>query len=347
MANDTIIAKQFASANAMEDDLSNSELLSKKLNVPLPPKIDMPKELDFTNKTSVGKIVFALTVICIYISVGAIFVFMPKEYDDIVVIKIFGWLWFIGFIPSLFLIGKKLQSKDKPNVVKLAHKKEELYHMIRGVNDSLKGLRSQMRGEQLDNLMYDIKENLVSQTRGKRLDDLLYDIKVLEERLSSESDFGYGGGYVINCENNIAMQTNYMVDVVAEICDENCDESIQSMNVAIMNINSLLKKRAELLKREKTGEIISINRSPFNVGRSNAVDDYVITDNHFVSRSHITLIVRDDVCYIIDNKSLNRTFVNSSALVPASERVLSNGDIIKLYNERFTYLKYLKDVYPN
>ena len=95
-----------------------------------------------------------------------------------------------------------------------------------------------------------------------------------------------------------------------------------------------------MLKREKTGEVISISKSPFKIGRSNSADDYVITDNRSISRSHATLVIRNDVCYIMDNGSLNKTYINGSPLVPETECVLSNGDNVKLYNERFVYLKY-------
>lgn len=95
-----------------------------------------------------------------------------------------------------------------------------------------------------------------------------------------------------------------------------------------------------MLKREKTGEIISINKSPFKIGRSNSADDYVIADNRSISRTHATLVIKNDVCYITDNGSLNKTYINGSALVPETECALSNGDNVKLYNERFVYLKY-------
>ena len=95
-----------------------------------------------------------------------------------------------------------------------------------------------------------------------------------------------------------------------------------------------------MLKREKTGEIINITRSPFKIGRSNTADDYVITDNRSISRSHAILLIRNDICYIVDNQSLNKTFVNGTMLVPEKEYSLSNGDKLRLYNERFVYLKY-------
>ena len=95
-----------------------------------------------------------------------------------------------------------------------------------------------------------------------------------------------------------------------------------------------------ILRREKTGEMINIAKSPFKIGRSNTADDYVITDNRSISRSHATVVVRNDVCYITDNGSLNKTYINGTAIVPETEYALSAGDNVKLYNERFVYLKY-------
>jgi len=94
-----------------------------------------------------------------------------------------------------------------------------------------------------------------------------------------------------------------------------------------------------VLKREKTGEFISINKTPFRIGRSDIMADYVIADNRSISRSHATLIVKNNDCYIIDNKSLNKTFLNENIIIPEKEYILSNNDNIRLYNERFVYLK--------
>ncbi len=94
-----------------------------------------------------------------------------------------------------------------------------------------------------------------------------------------------------------------------------------------------------MLKREKTGEIINISHSPFNIGRSNRTDNYVITDNGSISRGHATLLVKDDICYIVDNHSLNKTFINGIVVTPENEYTLYNGDSVRLCNERFIYLK--------
>ncbi|MBO5744533.1 MAG: FHA domain-containing protein, partial [Clostridia bacterium] len=83
----------------------------------------------------------------------------------------------------------------------------------------------------------------------------------------------------------------------------------------------------------------TINKSPFKIGRSNVTDDYVIVDNRSISRGHATFVIKNDVCYVTDNRSLNKTFVNGTVLDPEKEHPLSNGDNVKLYNERFVYLK--------
>ena len=99
------------------------------------------------------------------------------------------------------------------------------------------------------------------------------------------------------------------------------------------------KASIHILKREKTGEVITINKTPFLVGRSNLADNYVINDNRLISRSHATLIIQNDICYIIDNNSLNKTFLNGVVITPDTKVELKNGDSIRLSNERFVYYK--------
>ena len=74
-------------------------------------------------------------------------------------------------------------------------------------------------------------------------------IKKLEEKLSVESDFGYGKGSVINCENNIARQIQFLLDTVSCIENGDFEENLKEMNTVVTNINSLLRRRNELKKR--------------------------------------------------------------------------------------------------
>ena len=91
------------------------------------------------------------------------------------------------------------------------------------------------------------------------------------------------------------------------------------------------------IKCEKTGEILLIQKSPFTIGRLNTSD--CVIPNPMISRNHATLIIKNDVCYLVDNRSLNKTYVNGAAVVPETEHALSDGDKVRLYNEQFIYMK--------
>lgn len=100
----------------------------------------------------------------------------------------------------------------------------------------------------IQNVTNQLKQ-LKIQRSSQQLDSLIYSIKKLEEKLSVESDFGYGESTVIDCENNIAKQIEFLLDNVSGIENGDFEENIKKMNVCVMNINSLLCRRSELKKR--------------------------------------------------------------------------------------------------
>jgi len=97
--------------------------------------------------------------------------------------------------------------------------------------------------------VYDALKSLKARTNDKRLDAVLYAAKRVEEKLSVESDFGYGKDIVINCENNIAKQLQFLLDIIPVADNGNIEENMKAINTAISNINSLLRKRTELKRR--------------------------------------------------------------------------------------------------
>ncbi len=226
----------------------------------VPPDISEPDEPAAIDKKVMGKFVFAIPVVIFLIGVIAFFIVvssiygkvvsfvdwiftdpqniidtlrdsnavLPKVYS-IIGIRIFWWVWLAGLITSLFFVGKQLHSKPEPNATNAILTKKEPYLMIQDVNDALKQLKTR--------------------TSSKQLDSLLYAVKRLEEKLSIESDFGYGKGAVINCENNIARQLQFLIDTIPVVENGDFEENLKAMNTAIMNINSLLRRRIELKKR--------------------------------------------------------------------------------------------------
>ena len=220
-------------------------------------ELDEPVALD---KKVMNKFVFVIPVIILLIGVIAYFIVIPNIYgrvvsffdwlftdpqniidtlrdpnavlpqvNSIIGIRIYWWVWLAGLITSLFFVGKQLQAKPEPNADNAILTKKEPYLMIQNVTDVLKQLKTRRNSKQLDSLIYSVKK--------------------LEEKLSVESDFGYGKGSVINCENNIARQIQFLLDTVSCIENGDFEENLKEMNTVVTNINSLLRRRNELKKR--------------------------------------------------------------------------------------------------
>ena len=90
------------------------------------------------------------------------------------------------------------------------------------------------------------------------------------------------------------------------------------------------------LQRVNTGEIITINKLVFRLGKDKANADYPI-DNSRVSRSHADIIVRGKRIFIMDLNSLNKTLINGEAIPPKEEMDLEDGDTIQLADEQFVF----------
>lgn len=226
----------------------------------VPPDISEPEEPAALDKKVMNKFVFFIPAILFFIGVIAYFIIVPNIYGQIVSfidwlftdpqniistlrdpdavlpqvnsiigMRIFWWVWLAGLITSLFFVGKQLQSKSETNAPNAILTKKEPYLMIQTVSDALKQVKAH--------------------SHSKQLDSLIYAIKKLEEKLSVESDFGYGQNAVISCENNIARQIQFLVDIAPCVENGDFEENIKAMNTAVMNINSLLRRRIELKKR--------------------------------------------------------------------------------------------------
>lgn len=150
------------------------------------------------------------------------------QIHSIIGVQIFWWIWLAGFITSLFFVGRQLHAKPQPNATNAILTRKEPYLMIQNVTAALKQVKQRRSGRELDALISAVKR--------------------LEEKLSVESDFGYGKATVINCENNIANQLQFLVDSVPSIEVGNLNENISKLNTAVNNINSLLRRRIELKK---------------------------------------------------------------------------------------------------
>lgn len=89
------------------------------------------------------------------------------------------------------------------------------------------------------------------------------------------------------------------------------------------------------MTRQKTGETICISKPSFWIGKDAANVDYCITDNTAVSRRHALVTIQGSQCYIRDNHSTNRVFLNGQAIQPEADILLSDGDRVRMGDEEF------------
>lgn len=91
------------------------------------------------------------------------------------------------------------------------------------------------------------------------------------------------------------------------------------------------------LIRRKTGEKIQIDINIFKLGKEKDYVNYCILDNPAISRSHADIVRQGEQFFVIDQNSLNHTFVNGVEIVPKQTVALETGTEIKLADEVFEF----------
>ena len=92
------------------------------------------------------------------------------------------------------------------------------------------------------------------------------------------------------------------------------------------------------LTRRATGVTVNIDKPVFRIGKERDKVDLCITENRTVSRVHATIYTRSGSCYIEDNNSTNRTYINGTPVPANMEIKIKSGDVLKLSNEEFDFI---------
>ena len=92
-----------------------------------------------------------------------------------------------------------------------------------------------------------------------------------------------------------------------------------------------------VLTRKSNGEVRYIEKFFFTLGKDKTNVDYFIDSNSTISRNHANIVCENNEYFIIDNNSLNHTYINGSQLIPNQKTKLNDGDTIVLANEVFTF----------
>lgn len=94
--------------------------------------------------------------------------------------------------------------------------------------------------------------------------------------------------------------------------------------------------RLPFLIRKNTNEKILINRDVFKMGKEKSYVDYYV-ENDAVSRSHADIIRKKDSFFMIDQNSLNHTFLEGRKLPPKQYVKLESGQSFALADEEFVF----------
>lgn len=120
-------------------------------------------------------------------------------------------------------------------------------------------------------------------------------------------------------------------------CTETVEESAEDDGdgETTVLVRGCMGTHTPYLVRSSNKERIAINKRSFKIGKDSRYADYIISDNAAVSRAHAQFTVRDGKVYLIDEDSLNNTYVNGNALVSRHEQEVNGGDVIMFADEEF------------
>ncbi|MBQ7677046.1 MAG: FHA domain-containing protein [Lachnospiraceae bacterium] len=116
------------------------------------------------------------------------------------------------------------------------------------------------------------------------------------------------------------------------------DEDEDELTVILSEDMNLDAAKAEpYIVRKKTGEKIPVSQGIFKMGRQKSTTDYCISDNKAIGRVHASILFRNGQYFIVDNDSMNHTFVEGSQLESNAECELKDGTKFALANEPFEF----------
>lgn len=84
-------------------------------------------------------------------------------------------------------------------------------------------------------------------------------------------------------------------------------------------------------------EVIYIDKTVYKLGKDPSFADYCVNDNPAISRAHAEIIIDNGNFYVLDNNSLNHTYVNNNQIESQIRIPIGDGTIIRLANEEFEF----------
>lgn len=152
-----------------------------------------------------------------------------------------------------------------------------------------------------------------------------------ETTVLSQADYSEEGG-VTNTDSGSARLTEYFHDESGEY-----ETTVLTSQPVFQNQPTNREIESEYylyLIRSLNGEKITIDVTPFTIGKDGTNMDFVL-NNDSVSRHHATIIYENGNYFIMDNNSTNGTVIEGIRLQADEKGEIGNGYIISLGNESF------------
>ena len=155
---------------------------------------------------------------------------------------------------------------------------------------------------------------------------------------NNNSNISIQNGDAINCNNNsqssVSLSSGNFGDTVYFDQDDISKDTIYMDSTQVENI----KEKKVYLIRQSNNEKIEITTKSFKIGTEKSYADYYISNNSAISRSHASIIWRDNNYYVVDTNSTNHTYVNGKMIVSNNEVQIENQTILRFANENFTFV---------
>jgi hypothetical protein len=91
------------------------------------------------------------------------------------------------------------------------------------------------------------------------------------------------------------------------------------------------------LTRLRTNEVVYVNQPVFKIGKDPTQNDYAVSGNSAISRSHAEIHVNQAGFSIVDMNSSNHVYVNTDLIPAGVEIALTSGTTIRLADEDFLF----------
>ena len=115
------------------------------------------------------------------------------------------------------------------------------------------------------------------------------------------------------------------------------DESSESGETTLLNSGDNGKEIRPYLLRVKTNEKIYVDKTVFKIGKERKYVDYCIEGNSAVSRSHASIIYKENKYFVVDTNSTNHTYVDGERIDSNTEVKIKHGTKLRFANEEFEF----------